>query len=235
MKQLSFILIFVLAIITSSCLDMVEEITLNRDGSGSYSMSIDMSEMMTMMKGLMSSEEENNETNFSGSMDSTMQELAATLRDMQGISNVAHQTENFKFKISYDFADIEALNEAAQNNALSSGGMGQGEMMDGMMPTNPAYEWTKKTFERIDPPTEDLLDQASSEDDEMAQAMEMAKMFMGSASYKSIYHFPGKIKKMENDDARISADKKTATLEVKLLDILEGNAGLGNKIYYKKK
>ncbi|MEZ4851841.1 MAG: hypothetical protein R3B93_25160 [Bacteroidia bacterium] len=81
----------------------------------------------------------------------------------------------------------------------------------------------------------DLFNQASGDDEEMAQAMEMAKMFMGSASFKSIYHFPGKVKKVENDDARISADKKTTTLEVKLLDIMEGNASLGNKIYYKKK
>ena len=197
-------------------------------------MVIEMSEMMSMMEGLMSSEE-NNSTDMVGTMDSSMLEVAETLRGINGISNVAHKTENYKFKISYDFANIDALNEASQNNALSSGGMGQGEMMDGMMPTSPAYEWTAKTFERIDAPMSDLFNQASGDDEEMAQAMEMAKMFMGSASFKSIYHFPGKVKKVENDDARISADKKTTTLEVKLLDIMEGNASLGNKIYYKKK
>ena len=129
----------------TSCLDIEEEISLKRNGSGSYSMKVDMEQMMTMLKSFMP-EEESGELNFFDTMDSTLREQVTNLRTISGLSNVSHQSENYTFTISYDFDKVETLNEALSSGNNLSGGMGGLLPGDGDMETGPAYSWTKKNL-----------------------------------------------------------------------------------------
>lgn len=226
------ILMCMLLAITSltSCLDIEEKISLNRNGSGTYSIKVDMEQMMTMLQSFMS-QEESGQLNIFDTMDSTLREQVVVLRGIDGLSNVSHQSENYTFKISYEFDKIETLNEALSNGNNLSGSMG------GFLPENvegePAYFWTKKTFERRQEPIENIFE--AEQDDEMAGMLSMAKMMMTDANYQIVYAMPGKVKRMTNSDAKLSGDKRTVTLDLALLDILEGNAELGNKITFKKR
>ncbi|MEZ4773985.1 MAG: hypothetical protein R3D00_12440 [Bacteroidia bacterium] len=222
MKKLALISTVCLAFVCTSCLNIVEEIFLKKDGSGSYSISVDMNEMMNMMQGLMT-QEQMDENDMFGQMDSTIQETLAQLRSVDGLSNVSHKSEGYKFTISYDFTSVAVLNDATKNGNVTPG-------MDFNSGTTDNFTWSKGTFERANPPLGDLM-----EDEEFASNFEMAKMFMTGASYKTIYHMPGKVSKMENDQARLSGDKKTVTLDVQLVDVLEGKSLLGNKVKFKGK
>ncbi len=52
MKKLSLIVLCICAMSLSSCIDLIEEIRLKKDGSGIYTINLDMSEFMRMMGGL---------------------------------------------------------------------------------------------------------------------------------------------------------------------------------------
>ncbi|MDX2248289.1 MAG: hypothetical protein SF052_16015 [Bacteroidia bacterium] len=222
MKKLALFTTVCLAFVCTSCLNIVEEIFLKKDGSGSYTVSVDMNEMMNMMQGLMTQEQMGENDMFS-QMDSTIQETLVQLRQVDGLSNVSHKAEGYKFSISYDFTSVEALNNATKNGSVTPG-------MDFNSSSSDNFTWSKGLFERANPPLGDLM-----EDEEFAANFEMAKMFMSGASYKTIYHLPGKVSKMENEKARLSPDKKTVTLDVQLVEVLEGKSFLGNKVKFKGK
>lgn len=225
-------ILFLVSASLSGCLDIEEQISLNRNGSGSYSITIDMEEVMSMLQSFMEADQ-SGQLNIFDTMDSTLREQVQTLRGVSGLSNVSHQAEGYTFKISYDFDKVATLNEALSSGGGISGGMGgflgAGEDVE----TGPSYVWTKKSFERVQTPIQNLFE--ATEDEEMAGMMSMAKMMMADASYKITYQMPGKVKKMTNPEAKLSEDKKSVILDVELLDILEGNAELSNKIAFKKR
>ncbi|RMG73847.1 MAG: hypothetical protein D6722_03180 [Bacteroidetes bacterium] len=213
-----------LLFVSTACFDIEEEITLKKDGSGTYQISVDMTQMMEMMSGFMT-EEQMAESDMFGSMDSALQVQVETLREMDGLSNVRHMSENFRFSLTYDFADIDALNAAASAGSAI-------DNTTGPVTSGASYKWTPKSFERENKPIDNLL---NSEDEEQAEAMEMAKMMLADAHYSITYHFPGKVKKLTNDAAEIGADNRSVILSSNFLDILDGEAELGNKITFKKR
>lgn len=221
----SFVILILVGLTTTSCLTTKEEVTFNKDGSGNYSMTIDMSEMADMLKSVMSSSQIDNEMDLFGTMDSTLQETVKELRQFDGITNVRHTSVNYVFEIAYDFASVEALNKVNNREGSDQSSMG-------LVSKGPAFSWSKKLLEREDTPMDDMMKELKG-DESQEQMLEMARMMMADAEYTTIYHMPGKVKKMTNESASLSIDKKTVTLNVSFLDLMDGKANVGNKIKYK--
>lgn len=230
MKTLLRIVLILAVAIAPSCLEIEEEISLNKDGSGSYLMSIDMSEVMEMLQGMMEGNEEALDQAGMGKMDSTLQETANKLRDLEGVSKVKHSVEGFRFSIGYDFTSVDVLNKA-QGEGSAVGALGAG-LDPSMGSGGNNFELSKRTFSRAPAPIDDLMDGMGEEE---ASSMEMIKMFLGEASYKMTYHMPGKVKSTTNELSEIQADGNTVITEVPMLDWLEGNADVGNEIKFKKR
>lgn len=212
--------------LATGCFEIEEIISLNRDGSGSYTMRVDMSEAMGMIQA-MGGGESGEVSKASASMDSTMVAAVTRLESIKGISNVKQSSENFMLELSYDFTDVDALNQASSQNELNSSAGMSGSPLEGV-----SYAWTPKSFIRSNPPLGETLD---TEDPEMEQTMAMMRMMMGEASFTSKYSFPGKVKKVENELAEVQEDKKTVLLVVPLLDYMDGKASLSNNIRFKKR
>ncbi len=222
MKFLLRILVLLSVVITPSCLEMVEEISLEKNGSGNYSMAVDMSQMMEMLSGLMGDTDDPTTDAFA-QMDSAIQETVKKLRQIEGISNVSHQSEGYRFSVNYSFSSVEALNQANLNEDNESAAM------LGMSGSN--YSLAKRVFSRQSVPISDMLGEMDDEEG----MMDMVKMFMADASYKQIYHMPGQVKSAANDNSEISSDKRTVTTEIPLLDWMNGDADIGNAIKFKKR
>ena len=71
MKTLLRILVILAVAVAPSCLEIEEEISLNPDGSGKYSMTMDMNKMMEMMKGFGQEEADENPAAFGGTLRQT--------------------------------------------------------------------------------------------------------------------------------------------------------------------
>ncbi|MEL6135650.1 MAG: hypothetical protein AAFR59_20005 [Bacteroidota bacterium] len=223
----------VLSLGLTGCFDIEERITLNKNGTGNYAIKMDMSEMGSMIQSFLDSQSEEGEggQNMFQTMDSSFQVMAAKLRGIEGISNVRKVSENYVFELSYDFDEVDRIFEA-QTVLNEEGGGGIGGSNERQF----THDTRKRMFSRLDAPIEDVLgDDFSLGEEEDESGAAMAEMMLKDASYRTIYSFPGTVKKFSNSSAKLSADGKTMTLELSFLDLMKGNANIGNDIQYKKK
>ncbi len=262
LQKLFLLPVLALSLTLTGCLDIEEEVTYRADGSGKYTLKMDMSQlkgMINMFKSMGGKDEEkkdgivsdmepsdkftkydaleqavqeaitseplselevaeketpvetsdeNNPASEIGNLGNEFAKSLESLRGIKGIRNATPQndTVNLSFGYSFEFDNIEALNNAL--HALNKDKF-QGKK-------NPVFIADKKTFERTSAyDLGQLIAQAMSEDDEDAENMDMVKMFFSDMKYKQVYHFDRKIKKSSNTSAEISADGKTVTLIAK--------------------
>lgn len=106
-------------------LNIIEEVTFKKDGSGFYKMTIDMSQvksMMDVLKGMNTEGEgEDEEGGEAPASDESMVQLgaelssvAASLRKVPGLSNIKEiqDTSVYLFGYSFNFSGQESLNKA---------------------------------------------------------------------------------------------------------------------------
>lgn len=244
MKNLKNPLLAVLTVCTvlfSSCLHIIEEATFRNNGSGTYKMMLDMSEMkgmMDMVKGMGGDSTAMNmmgdSTAIQGEGDYTppaeaapaedpmgglgeqMSSVASTLQGVQGIASVVEikDTSNLSFGYSFDFADVAALNRALKIINKDKYEAKVDEI----------FRFNGKSFERLG--AGDLGEEmkkammANSGGDEGDDSgMDMVKMFLADMSYKQIYHFPDRaVKKSDNKLGEITDDGHTLTINLKPFD-----------------
>lgn len=241
MNKLTFLLLFAMSFFFTSCLDVVEEVYLNRDGSGKYSVTIDMSSLFAddfMKSMIQSSLEQDSTLNMSGGIPEmdTMIYFKDMPADQKGSnpafwnrvnSQIVMSEEKGKFltTINLDFektSDIaylyDNIGSMGQGNPQLSGMAGEG----GVLPSGVAYSLAKNVLTR-----KSTKPQAAEESEEM----DMMKMFLGSATHRTIYHLPGNVKKVSMPGAIVNG--KTVTMEASLVEVMEGKAQLDGTIKFK--
>jgi len=222
----------------TSCLHILEEATFRNNGSGTYKMTLDMSEMKGMMdtfKGMGDAavlDTEGDSTSIQGEGDYTppsepavtedpmsglgdqMSSVAANIKGVQGITNVVEikDTSTFNFGYSFDFTDINALNRALK--------IINKDKYDTKV--EEVFRFNGKSFERLnvgDMGEEMKRAMMENGGEEEESSMDMVKMFLADMSYKQIYHFPDRaVKKSDNKFGEVSDDKHTVTINLKPFD-----------------
>lgn len=241
----SFFIIPILVLSLTSCFDLKEEITINKDGSGSFIQTIDLGNNPMMQMALnMQSDSAKNEGNAMNKMDSTLQETKAKLSQVKGISNIktASSAEGLKFTIMYDFEDVDALNKAV--NASKEEKEGELKVIQKQ------YSFKKGEFTRINffsmgengMDMSEIMggkkgdDDAEQTDEEKEQMKQMMQMFFGTANYTYIVHVPNKIKSYSNkQNTTLSEDEKTLTMTIPFLDLMQDDKKVdaGNSVKFK--
>lgn len=216
-KLFNFLLLLTTVLTISSCFEITEEVTVNKNGSGNYISTIDaskLSEQMQMLAAFDTTGEMVPKLKYS--LDSTFAETFKKYAKIKGISNVHVDTSKpYIYKVSMDFQDMDVLNEAVN---LDKKGADRQNL----------YAWKKGHLSRKDFALN--LDDMKMEDDSQK---EMAKSMLDGMKYTIIFNLPGKVKKMTNKEAKIGDDKKTVTLECSLLDVMDKKVSLGNEVNYK--
>ena len=231
----------------TGCIDIVEELYLNADGSGTYTITTDMSAFMSQeMKDLMNAGEENGEEQGQEEEPPIEIDSVLMLKDLNPEAFAAlERPEVFKTAsmhlimsdsqekmiITYqlDFENIDDINYFRQHLAAFSEdeemGMASG---GGMLPSVDANLFGmkgKKTLIRY--AAENSGQEELSEED-----LSMMEMMFSDGTYKTIYHFPGKVKSTTIPDAKIEGN--TLSLEVPVLDVMKGEAKLDGSIKFKR-
>lgn len=217
MKKLFFTIFSAICLLGFvGCLDITEELTVNKDGSGHYVSTMDavkMSEQMTMFAAMDSTGEMIPKMKYT--MDSSFLATALVTKELKGISNFTLDTSKaFVYIISYDFKDIETLNKA----------LGAGKTAE----SQNTYTWEKGKITRKEVPLS--IGDMNMQDDSQK---EMMKGFMADMKYKVIYNFPGKVKNNTNKSFVLSEDKKVLKLDTNFGDIMEGKTKLGGEVSFK--
>lgn len=246
MNRIIFLFLFVCTLCFTSCLNLIEELSLQEDGSGHYAITFDMSAMFRNpeMKGMIESMIQQE----SGIGAATFNEMDTTFYFTHAPKNVQDKMDDPEFwkkvsmdikvselekkmvaKLNLEFDDIEEidylyknLNKLEEENGNGIGGMmigSSGLLTQGALFTNAK----KKTLERL--PTQQPSGEMKSED------LEMVKMFFGTAKYTTIYKLPGKVKKSTIPNGKVNGS--TIIAEYPFLDIINGDTQLNGSIKYK--
>ena len=140
---------------------------------------------------------------------------------------MSEEKKAFKSELKLDFTSVADIDYFYKNlDKLSdenSGAIGGG--MADFLPVTGLFKLNKRNLTRMPSPKVDN----NLNDDELG----MAKMFFSAATYKTVYHFPGKVKKATMSGAEI--DGKTVTINNSFLDLMEGKAKMEGEIKFKKR
>ncbi len=215
-KYFSFLLAVAMIVSFSSCFDITEEITVQKNGSGLYINRIDAKKFAEQMQ-LFAAFDTTGEMipKLKYSLDSSFSATWDTYKSVKGISNLKIDTsEAYVYILNMDFENVSALNSALGLNKSAN--------------EQNLYSWEKGKLSRKDVPLN--LGDMKTEDESQ---MEMIKGYLSDMKYTIIYNLPGKVKDVSNKDSKTSDDKKKVTLACNLLDVIDGKVKLSNEVSYK--
>ncbi|AWI24534.1 hypothetical protein [Flavobacterium pallidum] len=251
MKVTKLLLALFTAVALTSC-NFTEEIYVNNDGGGKFSIQLDGSQLAAM-----AGKEMQNDPQAGKVIDSTFsfKELFAAKEDsiaklptdeQERLRKLENYTVSMKmnaaeqqmlFTMATDFKNIGELEDAW--SAMS----GMSALDKGMGKTNPMaqaggignnnsllkYSYDGKKFSR----KATLLkkETAETENDSLGEAF---NMIYESSTYTVKYHFPKKVKKVSNASAMLSSDKKTVTVEYPFMDYMKEPEKLNFDVEFEK-
>jgi hypothetical protein len=208
----------------SSCLDILEEITIKKDGSGTYVNKMDASkasEMIAAMSALDSTGEMGAQMKFT--LDALFDAQWRNYKTVAGISNIKIDTsQSFVYQVSMNFANINAL-----NTAMAVGK----EEVEGM---KNLFTFENGLFERKNHVAALDLEKIAGENEIDESTKEMTRNLMKEMTYSIVYNLPSAVKTMSNANATLTDDKKTVRFKCSFLDLMDKKISLGNKIVFKK-
>ncbi len=244
-QKLALTTLTVASLALTGCLNILEEVTFRKNGSGSYKMTIDMGEMRGMMDmlknmkpgdmGLDSLNMPNDSTGTDGisvvSPNGKPNEAPNPLGDGNTMSQMGEQLSS----VSKSLQGVQGLTNVREINDSTNFQFGYSFDFTNVAALNKAmkiinkekyeskaeevFKYDGKNFERLsagDLGAEIRKSLAESENSEAEMGMDMVKTFFADMTYKQVYSFPDqKVRKSTNQISEISADGKTLTIALK--------------------
>jgi hypothetical protein len=214
---LSFLFV---GLIVTSCIDIVDELTLNSDGSGTFKYSINLSSSKAKINSILALDSLDGKP--VPSKDEIKQKVAdfkVKLAQKEGIKNVVIEEDytNYFFKLQCDFENVNLLQDAIKKTI--------NEILKHSKNEYDEHQWvvvTGNSLLRTIPQT--VVDQAKKlkrEDSELLK----------QGNYTSITRFEKEIERFDNELAQLSKNKKALMLRVNTYSLLNNVSLMGNKIY----
>jgi len=217
MTRSGFFAIIVLALslfTLQSCIELTEEVVVNKDRSGTLGFSLRINSSGSIM-GLINQFADNS---YMDDIDDEVQNVVSQLKQQPGISNVKFSKENSGklLNLSFDFSDDKSLNKALY--ALA------GEKKTFYKPSVYKVRTHKFVRKNLTEWAKDLIEeqQESIPDD----------LVFSFIKVKTKVHLPEPARSVSVKNAVMSKDKKTVTLTNELSNILEQNQSTGFRIRY---
>jgi hypothetical protein len=217
-RKIYFLILLTIPFLFQSCFELVEQVQLNKDGSGNFQLTLNLSQSKTKLNSIMKL------ASINGHPVPTKAEINTQLRDIEtmlkktdGISNVKTSIdfENYICVVSYSFLNVTQLNQSVKNIGLKEN-LKAAELSD-----NYSYDVSKKIFQRKNKfQLKDIYSKMSNADKEV----------FSSASYTSIFKFESPVITSSNKDAKVSPSKKAVMLKESALDIITEKKSIENKI-----
>jgi hypothetical protein len=259
MKILKFILPLALAFSFAGCLDIDEKVNIKKDGSGTLTMDMDMSQMVEMLQTYLGKEElakkgmEKMDTtiylkDIVDTSSTLSAEKKALLRPGSVHIKMDMDAKVFTTHMLFPFSNQEnlqklyatmsdgSLGTAQLFKGLSGGGDDAGGMggAGGASPDinqfNGIYDFTSRDGLMSKHLNSDKW-KALQNDPSMAQIKQAGQMGV-EINYTTAITLPRPVKKIDNPLAKLSEDKKTVIIKFNLIDVFDHPEKFGYNIEY---
>lgn len=202
----------------TSCFEFVEEVTFNKDGSGSAVLTINLSKSKTKLASIMLLDSINGyKVPSKVTIRKKVQEIVSKIKGTKGVHNVKNTLDfnEFIVTVSCDFDNVEALNEVIANFSSK-------KHIEAIKKNKHfTFNEKSKTFTRSH-----HFDLGK----EFRKTKNQDRKVFETATYTSVYRFEAPIKSTENNQARISKSKKAIMLHLQAQDIIANKQTIKNKI-----
>jgi hypothetical protein len=242
MTKLYQLLSLSLLVLTLASCNFTENIEVQADGTGKFSLEMDGSGFMAMagdqaLKGMNTKKDTKSIDStfsfkqiFEAKKDSIAKlsvEQQAALKKLENfVMNIKMNPEakQFLFSMNTPFKSVNELDGLMENISSLKDLKGESDkkdnpaaMMSGMGDNNSklSFSYNGKNFTRKAIVLKDQIKKIA------ADSLGMAKMIFASSKYTLKYHFPKAVKSVSNPDALFSADRKTITVEYPFTDYSE--------------
>lgn len=215
MKSLYFV--FFLLVLFSGCFDLVEEVTVHSNGSGSFLFEANGSQSKTKLKTLLALDSlDGFKVPSIESLNQDMDKAKAILLASDGISNFTDKRnfEEYIFSMRFDFRDVSSLNHALTHLFKT---FNRSKIP---APEN-TFQYHSNVFER--------KNEYQGKPDLTKLPRKELDMLEG-ASFTSIYRFDKLIQNYNNPDAKLSKNGKVVFLKLSIPDLIKGNKTISNTI-----
>ncbi len=208
----------------TGCFEIIEEVELKEDGSGSLSYTLNLSQSKTKINSALLLDSFNgfkipDEQNIKNKIN----ELLDVLRKSEGLSNVnsIQNFDNYIFTFSCDFETVENLNQATKylNESYKNT-----ETNDIASSKHFTFNKESGTFKR-----KGNYGRKANPDEVEDETLTA----LNQAEFTSIYRFSSEVSSVSNKNARISPNKKAVMLKHKAMDIATGKQTIENIITLK--
>ncbi len=210
----------------TSCFEILEEINMNSDGSGSMLVTFNMSKSKTKLASIMMLDSINGyKVPSEDDINEALKDVVAHLEKTAGISDIqkTKDFENYIFTISCRFENVESINGIFKELIQKQNKNGQ----TAFSTKNFSFEPATNTFQRhfkYDVSIKKSFYHLNKED---------RKVFE-DASLTSIYRFKNPVKSVSNPNAKIAPNKKAVMLRVDAMGFIMGEQNVANKIQLTK-
>ncbi|WP_128755213.1 hypothetical protein [Aquimarina sediminis] len=222
-KQIAKLLTVIALLSLTSCFEVLEEVNVNKDGSGDFTLTINLSQSKSKIKSIMLLDSINgHKVPSKEDLKEGMIEVVNYLKNSEGIYNITKKEdyENYVFSVSCSFKNIKSINNLTKevlNKQKVKIGSYNSYKYD-----NISSEFIKKYS--YDP---ELLRQYNKLSNDNKKIFE-------NASYTSIYRFEKEIRSVSNTATKVSKSKKATMHRVNAIDLINGKATLTTKIQLAK-
>jgi hypothetical protein len=217
-RKLYFLIFLITPLIFQSCFELVEQVQLNKDGSGNFQVTLNLSQSKAKLNSIMKLRTINGHPVPSKTeISERLNDMETSLKKTDGITNVKTSIdfENYICVISYNFSNVVQLNQAVKNIELKEN-VKASDIAD-----NYSYDAVKKIFQRKNKfQLNNLYSTMSNADKEI----------FSSASYTSVFKFESPVNTISNKNAKISPSKKAVMLRESALDVITEKKSIENKI-----
>ncbi|QLG45431.1 hypothetical protein [Costertonia aggregata] len=206
----------------TSCFDVLEEINLNSDGSGSMVLTVNMSKSKTKLASIMLLDSVNGyKIPSEDDIDEALKDVVLHLKKANGISNIKQTKDfdNYIFTVSCDFEDIASLNGIAKDLIKEQNAKGKTNFNT----TNFSFDVSSKIFQRH------FVYDESIKKSFLHLKKEDRKVF-NDANFIAIYRFDNTVENISNSNAKISPNKKAVMLRLDAMSLIMGERSIQNKI-----
>ncbi|NRA12628.1 MAG: hypothetical protein HRT57_11795 [Crocinitomicaceae bacterium] len=223
MRYLRILFVALITLSITGCVEIIDDLTLNLDGSGSFKYNINLSSSKIKINSILALDSlDGKKVPSIYDIKRKINRLNEKLKSEAGISNVSLTADytNFIFKLSCDFTSLSELQSAIKTIALSEN--------NGKAIPELDHNWLIFSGTTLNRSVPEITIKKSKE------IKNADRLLLKEGSYTSITRFESEIEKFDNDKAKLSANKKAIMLRTDPYSLTQNYNLLDNTIYLKK-
>lgn len=215
------LLLLVLPLFLTSCIEIIDDLTLNADGSGTFKYTINLSSSKVKVNTILKLDSLNGKKVMKlPDIKAKINQFKLNLASQPGISNVKIDMNDTEFlvKLSCDFSDINKLQDAIKNSlaSIDSGVKSSSDFSFNWI------SWNGSKFERSIPEfSQKQVTDLKQED------LELLK----TGNYTLISRFSKTVEKCDNPNSVISKSKTAVLIKANAYSLTKNSKILENTIY----